>query len=71
MWVVMRAFWFKNIGLDQSGYRLPLDIQMADPIEEPYRFLPVFESYEAALAWEDGDPTHIVEVREAISGGQP
>ena len=36
--------------------------------EEPFMYVPVFESYEAAFTWSGGDADHIFEVWWKVGG---
>lgn len=54
--------------LEQTGpLRIRLPAVLAPTVEEPHRFLPVFDTYEAAVIWmKAGRETAILEVRECV-----
>ena len=64
MWVVMRASRFDAMELTGGpGPWGNVPVKLLPPTEEPYWYLPVFDTYEAALRWEEGDPRNIREIR--------
>ncbi len=59
MWVVMQIQKFKDMQF-QRVMGLSAEIQIE---AEPYHYLPVFETYEAAMVWTDGATEYIQEIR--------
>lgn len=49
------AMEFENVGPFPASIKIPA---------EPYRYLPIFESREAAIAWNGGRTSHVAELRE-------
>lgn len=59
MYVVMLACRFDTMEFPNLG---PLPVAIRTEVE-PHRYLPVFDSYEAAVAWAGGSE-HVREVRD-------
>ena len=65
IWVVLVPQAFDNMTVSLN---MNTGVPLARPPEEPYSYLPVFESYETALSWNNGIA---VSIREVIVGGEP
>ena len=63
MWVVMVPQRFDAMRLEQAGpLRVPLEVGVTPTAEEPHEYLPLFDTYDAAVRWNGGEQ-NILEVR--------
>lgn len=61
-YVVMRRQGWDTLSLTQQTPILPYPvvIQASDDPNQPSGWLPLFDTYEAAVKWADGDPIRVV-----------
>lgn len=63
MWVVKRVQHWDSLEIAQTGrFQIPFPITLKNAPGWPNGFLPVFNQYDEALAWCDGNPDDIQEI---------